>query len=327
MLTMNNFLTCIRVSLCAMLVSGVLLYFTRVDFFLTLFIIFSIIFVIVLSIVLLCGESINNKNAKATYKKYLNTSLKEGFDAKEVINCSGAWHIIPSKISIKTLLVHTNYKSFNETIIDDFLVSKAIYNRNGLFAIDKIREKILLLNMLTARYKLIDYSALLSVSIETDGKVVSQRSTIRTIGGAMVGGALMGNTGAVIGAFSGNMVSGQAIKMVKVKFVMRDEACPTFDLLLLNMYGAIKPSDPDYNKVSFALSIANEMKALATVVIDKVDKADMRIQENASKTMVVSSIADEISKLADLKDKGVLTEEEFNIQKQHYLQRNINRKD
>lgn len=317
---MKSLISVIRWSLGSIVLSIILVLITHAQFCLKLLIVSSIVFLIALLIFLFFGGTIHSKEAENTYNRYLSTSLKEGFDPKEQIKCSGAWHLIPNKESCKTLLVKTDAEIFSETLIDDFIISNSVYNDNGLFAVDNSRKKILLLNMLTSTYRVLDYSDLISVSIETDGKMISQKSTMRTIVGAAIGGVVMGSAGAIVGGLSGNTHIGQAVRCVSVKFTIRDTSLPTFDVVLFNKLGVVKPSDPDYYQVNSALSVANKIIALATVVIDEVDSYEKDKNTEHSKSIITNSIADELLKLIALKDKGILTEEEFNIQKQRLLQ-------
>jgi hypothetical protein len=211
------------------------------------------------------------------------------------------------------LFIKTDANDSQEFEIEDFCMSNSVSDGNGLVAIDSNRKELLLYNFddKNPAYKVITYADLLSVAIVTDGVMISEKSTMRTVGGALVGGALMGGAGAVVGGLSGNITQGQKIGKVSVKFVLRDISTPSFEIAFLNMM-QVKPSDPDYYKVERALKKANEVKDLTSIVIDEVDRSENVKSNNANQG---NSIADELAKLADLKAKGILTEEEFVVQK------------
>ena len=63
------------------------------------------------------------------------------------------------------------------------------------------------------------------------------------------------------------------------------------------------------------LEHAQQIADLVSVIIDDVDRSQKQATNNNSS----SSVADELSKLADLKVKGILTEDEFNSQKSKLL--------
>jgi hypothetical protein len=226
---------------------------------------------------------------------------------------------MPSKDASKMLFIKTDAKDVKEYTIDDFFITNSVYDGNGMVAIDEKRKKLLLFNFddKSPTHKVIAYADLLSVAVVTDGKMIFEKSTMRTIGGTLVGGALMGGAGAVVGGLSGSSTIGEKIGKVSVKFVLRDISEPSFEILFLNMM-PIKPSDADYYKVERALRIATEIKDLTSIVIDEIDRSENAKTANIPQQSS-SSVADELAKLADLKAKGILTEAEFDAQKSKLL--------
>ena len=73
---------------------------------------------------------------------------------------------------------------------------------------------------------------------------------------------------------------------------------------------------PNSDKVG--IEHAQAISDLVSVIIDDVDKAEKQSQSSVT-TTVVPSVAEELAKLADLKSKGILTEEEFDKQKAKLL--------
>ncbi|MCD7851227.1 MAG: hypothetical protein LUH63_16840 [Parabacteroides sp.] len=76
---------------------------------------------------------------------------------------------------------------------------------NGIIAIDKNREKIVYIDDKgdTLINKEFSFSDIISCELIKDGETVYKKSTIRTVGGALVGTVLAGGTGAIIGGLSG----------------------------------------------------------------------------------------------------------------------------
>ncbi len=294
--------------------------FPIIDFYFYLFVACAIVFVLSLSILLFRGENIENSEANNTYADFLNNSLDVEYEKGAQITFSGKWHAIPNKNKSKLLFIKTDANGFVKNIIDDFCASNSIYDGNGLVAVDDKRKKVLLYNFDDSNpsYKVINYTDLLSVAIITDGKMISEKSTMRTIGGALVGSAIMGSAGAVVGGLSGDATMGEKIGKVLVKFILRDISTPSFEIVFLDMM-PIKPSAVDYYKVERALKKANEIKDLTAIVIDEVDKQEKRPQASQPNPSSNSSVADELAKLAALKEQGILTDEEFNIQKEKLL--------
>lgn len=289
---------------------------TKSEVFFYVFCIGAGVLVIGIAVLLFGGEYISNSEAKSTYEAFMQSNLKSGYDRDSEITYSGKWHSLSSKDETKVLFIKTDAETSEEIEIKDFCITNYIHNKEGLVAVDNVRKKFLLYNFddINPSYVALPYASLLSVAIITDGVMVSEKSTMRTVGGALVGGALFGGAGAVVGGLSGDSKQGQMIGRVSVKFVLRDVTSPTFEIVFLNMM-QVKPSDSDYYKVEMALDVANKVKDFASIIIDEVDRSEKapQVQNNNS------SVADELAKLADLKAKGILTEEEFQAQKAKLL--------
>lgn len=298
-------------------ISVLLVFTTKAMLFAYLFYICGPVFLIALLVLFFGGERIENSEAKKNYEAFVNNNVRSEYDRKDEISYSGKWHVIPNNDRSKLLFIKTDAKDCQEFEIEDFYISNSVSDGNGLVAIDSKRKKLLLYNFddKNPAYIVIAYADLLSVAVVTDGVMISEKSTMRTVGGALVGGALMGGAGAVVGGLSGSATQGQKIGKVSVKFVLRDISTPSFEIAFLDMM-KIKPSDPEYHKVERALKKANEVKDLTSIVIDEVDRTE-KVKSNNVK--LVGSIADELEKLAELKAKGILTEEEFNAQKAKLL--------
>ena len=61
---------------------------------------------------------------------------------------------------------------------------------------------------------------------------------------------------------------------------------------------------------------ARQIADLVSVIIDDVDRQE---KQNVSTPTVCGSVAEELSKLAELKEKGILTDDEFKEQKKKLL--------
>lgn len=204
--------------------------------------------------------------------------------------------------------------------VSDFTPTKKIYGEKNafIFAVDDARKKIL---YLPDNYPYIyDYEDIISVELLEDNIVKSRMSTTRTIGGAVLGGLVAGNVGAVVGGLSGASSQRELHSSIVVRILMRNIAGPSLDLTCLDcstmtMNGQpVGRGDMVYDRT---IRIAHDIMNTIKVIIDAVDRA-----ERAPKTVeipVEKSIADEIEKLAALKEKGLLTEEEFVEQKTKLL--------
>lgn len=154
----------------------------------------------------------------------------------------------------------------------------------------------------------IPFYKILSVELLEDNNVVSSKSTTRTVGGALLGGALAGGAGMVVGGLSGNTTQKKDVLKVTVKIRIRDYSIPSLSITCFDKTGSTGTYEEEIKN-------AQEIVDYVSIIIDEVDRKEKRLQSAIQKTSGKSSVADELAKLASLKQQGILTDEEFRIQK------------
>ncbi len=206
--------------------------------------------------------------------------------------------------------------------LKDFSVTKKIVGVNNeyLFCVDENNKKIAIIR--TVRKLVIPFDQIISVEVLEDNTLLQQKSSLRTIGGAVIGGAIAGGAGAIVGGLSGNTQQNKKVSTVQVKIKLRDINNPSctincFNCKTMTVEGKpIKPSSMEGRLYKEGLNHAHRIADTISAIIDITDKADKRsdnIGHQPQKT--TGSIADELTKLAELKEKGILTDEEFIQQK------------
>ncbi|MBP5782803.1 MAG: SHOCT domain-containing protein [Bacteroidales bacterium] len=163
--------------------------------------------------------------------------------------------------------------------------------------------------------EIINYSDIIEVSYEENGNQLYTKSAGRTIGGAIVGGVLMGGAGAVVGGLSGGSKQNKEIKNMDIKILLRNTSETTCILHFKDSDRALKADSDLYE--TYAKN-ANQAKDILSIIIDKSKQASAPIAQPIT-TASTSSVADELAKLAKLKADGILTEEEFQAQKSKLL--------
>lgn len=161
----------------------------------------------------------------------------------------------------------------------------------------------------------IKYDEVIKVEMIEDGNTVSSRSTSRTVGGAIIGGAVLGGAGAIVGGLSGNTNTNKKVTSIKLNILLRSavDNCFVFELHKSSELNLSKSLDKlSYDNI---MEIGNEIKNIFEVIIDKTDNDTNSIPKFSGP----QSIADELSKLADLKERGILSDEEFNAEKKRLL--------
>lgn len=224
-------------------------------------------------------------------------------------------------------LTRKRFLDFNDIIhkIPDFTPSQRV---DGVmcayvFAVDKEHRKVAYLNGI--RPRVFSFEDIMSVELCEDSATIASKSTMRTIGGTLVGGAIAGGAGAVVGGLSGNTNIKKEVSTVKVKIMLRNLERPAviikcFDYVSMAHSEVAKNNNLSWNIYKRGLGHAKKIIDLVSVIIDDVDHSE-KIDLHSSNTTANGTmlVADELAKLVDLKNKGILTEEEFLKQKNKLL--------
>lgn len=166
--------------------------------------------------------------------------------------------------------------------------------------------------------KSIKYDDIISVQILEDGDAIFEKSALRTIGGTLAGGALLGGAGAVVGGLSGRSTQKKTVRSIKIKFILRSTITPSYEIVIYQGEKKAEKLKQYYEK-------ADAIKDTISVILDRLDReASAKIQEQqAARNQTMEnkndSAVEQLSKLANLLEKGLLTEEEFKQQKEKIL--------
>lgn len=165
-------------------------------------------------------------------------------------------------------------------------------------AVDAPRKTVCLINGDSKRY--IDSSDLIESEVQVDGKSVTKTSRASQFAGAAIGGVLFGGVGAVIGGLTGKSTTSVDAKGVKLKLVVNELENPVHvvDFIEATAGGTTHPPT--------AQREANEWHELLSTII----KVNERNAQKGEQT-TTSPMTDELKKLHELKENGVLTDDEF----------------
>lgn len=213
------------------------------------------------------------------------------------------------------------------SLIPDFSPTQKFMGEdgNGGVAIDEERKKLVLIKYekRESTFREVSYRELLSSELFVDGATVTKTERLSQIGGALTGGLFFGGVGAVIGGLSGaKRSSSEEVKRIDLRLTIYDTKNPLHDVNFMSTEvkknGVI--SGFIYND---AMNKARHWHGMIDVLIKTADKEDS-LQENFSSTKNIdkshqSSVADELLKLNELKEKGVISEDEFILQKNKIL--------
>lgn len=155
------------------------------------------------------------------------------------------------------------------------------------------------------------YRDILSIEIYVDGASITKTSRSSQLGGALVGGILAGGVGAIIGGTTGTKTTTENIKKIDLLITVNDIQKP---IHAINFYsGDIDPTINSVGTAKTAMAICKEWYSILTHIIKQDDK---KIE---SDTDTHNNIVQKLKELQELKVEGILTEEEFNTQKNKIL--------
>ena len=205
------------------------------------------------------------------------------------------------------------YKDFNPT------VNLTNYSNQYTISIDKEKEKILIIQADDSEEKantfLLDYEDIISVQLMEDKNLIYSKSTLRTIGGGLVGGLVAGGAGAIIGGLSGSSNEKKMVSNISIKLLIRNLEDPSIELICYKGEGINANGPLGKPIIEEALQVIDHIK----VIIDYVDKKEKVNQISKQSPEPFHSLAEELEKLHQLKERGILSEEEYRIQKEKIL--------
>lgn len=196
---------------------------------------------------------------------------------------------------------------------DNFSASFTVkdFESKYMFCIDDDKGKILYTNTDDNASHLFNFENVISVEIIEDSNTTYSKSATRTIGGSVIGGIIGGGAGAIIGGLSGSNKGKKKVKEIKVKILLRDY--PTSSIYI----ECLKNEQIEHNCDSFTYKVAMEeavkISDKLSVIIDMVDREEKArfADTSVNKPTASFSITDEIEKLYSLKERGIISEEEF----------------
>lgn len=204
-----------------------------------------------------------------------------------------------SSLDIKNYIERSNN---NKILLEQFQTTKKVGN---YIEFDENNRQWLIpdgFNGKKVNPKIYRFDDIVGFELLEDGDSVTKGG----LGRALVGGALLGGVGAIVGGVTGKKKTKSVVNSLKVKITVNDTSNPTVYVNLLN--SKTKTNSFVY-KVSY--SSAQEILSMLSVITENQNE-----KENKENT---TSVADELMKLKRLLDEGILTEEEFNTQKSKIL--------
>lgn len=213
--------------------------------------------------------------------------------------------------------------------INEFKESQSFisHNHETKIAIDEEKKRVCIWTIQqpvlknTFNAAVYDYSDVLSVEIIKGNKMVTSTSRTSQVGGALLGGVLAGGVGAVIGGLSGSTTTTEDLNPIDLGIVVNDFNNPYYKINFYTPPTVLKDAVDQSYMDNTAMPACKKWYSILSYLIKETDKMDNKKTHNANTTSLsnASSLKEELLALNELKQQGILTQEEFEKQKSKIL--------
>lgn len=248
-----------------------------------------------------CGQKLSlikqkiNDNIKVCGKHF----IEAGINSNEIISRKDKPFTIEEIKERMRLSEVTKDESQKE--IGSFAKDKQIGN---FIAFDEEKKKWALLSPFKGKVQQVyNYEDIVDFELLEDGNSVASGG----LGRALVGGALFGGTGAIVGGVTGKKKTKEFCSSLRLKVTINNMANPVVYINFIET--KIKKDGHNYKIISDA---AQECLSTFQLICDRQDKE--KTEDSNS-----SSSADEIMKFKNLLDAGAITQEEYETKKKELL--------
>lgn len=221
---------------------------------------------------------------------------KEGYLCYECIKKAKKLKIAYNQFTMPGSILKQKFDEIENNMLE-FNATSTIGN---LLSIDDNNNRICIQS--STGPKFIKYKDLISTELLEDDFVKISSGGLKR---AIAGGLLFGGAGAIVGGVTGKKKTKSIIKSLKIKITIRDKNNPV-------IYVVLSKTELKTSSLLYKGLIETAQKIIGTL--------ECIINENNNITNSLSS-ADELMKLKELLDSGLLTQEEFNIEKKKILNR------
>lgn len=176
---------------------------------------------------------------------------------------------------------------------------------------------------------LIDLNHVKKIALKTDETVIGEATKENGVARALVGGALFGAAGAIVGSATAieKIEQSKKLSRIQLEIISDDPHQPYSSIELYNSQIPLDPLDPIPTKKEYdaqelekiELSIQNLYWALESLLDKKDDPIKMEPTNKATEPTFTQSVSDELRKLHTLLQEGILTDEEYETQKKRLL--------
>lgn len=164
--------------------------------------------------------------------------------------------------------------------------------------------------------RIVSYKDLISSEIFQDGETITSSVRSGDLTNAAIGGLIFGGSGAIVGSLASKtkFSNTEMVNKISLRLTVNDTKNPLFEIDFLDSQTTKKGAF-----FQNAMKEARHWHGLIEVLIKQADMEDKENVKNNVAQISSNSLADELKKLAELHDSGVLSNTEFQQQKEKLL--------
>jgi hypothetical protein len=239
-------------------------------------------------------------------KEKTSKKLSDGFVCSKCLDLCGNNRNTFKKLQDTTtseILKEIEKEKQANSDIANFVATRGV---GKLIKFDDNAKKILFPKTLLTKARIYNYSELLGYEILEDGNTITKGG----IGSAVVGGALFGGIGAVVGGLTGGKKSKEVVRSLKVKIVLDNKVVPAEYIELLKT---------EFKKDGFVYRAAKQEAEDIIAILTSISAENEKNQTNNSNVQNTNDPITEVKRYKELLDNGIITQEEFDKKKKELL--------
>ena len=206
-------------------------------------------------------------------------------------------------------------------LLEDFTPTEVVQedqNSNNFyyFAIDDTSKKVFY--FIKGEKWLFNYCNIISASLRYGNEeIVTKRSALGTIGGAVIGDAFAGSVGAIIGGATASSSSKKKVSSICVHIILRDmEDSQDSSLDVFVSKNEMTTGDFLFERYN---SKAQKIMDLLTRAIDYTERSYRQSGENKETLKEDNILMDNLKELIRMKEQGLLSEDDYTKAKNKLL--------
>jgi hypothetical protein len=116
------------------------------------------------------------------------------------------------------------------------------------------------------KIKILNFNDIVESSLNEDGETLIKTSRGSQVGGALIGGALAGSTGAIIAGLGANKTSRDKVSKINLQIVVDDLSSPVHEI---NFLTALNPLDKSHQIYRETERVATKWHKILSVIINR----------------------------------------------------------